>query len=108
MFAVQPGVSERLEGGTGKVVYTSLEGLRRNLAQFGFQLFKLHLDLSKIGHKERHPPFNQPVQTGPSQRDVQRRSTRAGFLAAAGWFVVLFTLGPEIFGVLLRWRGGDL
>jgi hypothetical protein len=24
-----------------------------------------------------------------------------GFLAAAGWFVVPFTLGPEIFGVLL-------
>ena len=67
MFAVQPGVSERLEGGAGKVVYTSPEGLRRNLAQFGFQLFKLRLDLSKIRHKERHPPFNQPVQTGPSQ-----------------------------------------
>jgi hypothetical protein len=83
------------------VVHTSPEDLRRNLAEFGFQLFKLHLDLSEIRHKERHPPFNQLVQTGPSQGDVRKRSTRAGFLAAVGWFVVPFTLEPEIFGVLL-------
>ena len=90
---------------------TSFKDLGRNIVEFSLELLKQRLELFQsplprnihsVHTHESTDAFN-PVRI--REIDVRKQSTRADsvrwFLATGGWFIVPFTLGPGIFGVLL-------